>query len=157
MSARANASAKQRRAGGAGLPDNNSTKIQSHEDISSLNSSNSQNNQNRQPISVKQAIILLNSKLNALSQTVNNGNFRTNNNDMNVQYGTLEMRVSEISKKNELINNELTLMKNVNKEITTLKNDLVANKKNVDDLKDMLLKLQTSVSELQTNVLKSNK
>jgi len=148
MSARANASAKAKRANGPIMENNNNNN--NRFDNNSMSSSCSLN-QNKQPISVKQAIILLNTKVNGLSQiisTKDNGKV-SNNND--VQIGTLEMRASELQKKNELLSNELTLLKN------TFKEDLDTYKKSLSDVKDMVLKLQSGVTDLQGTVLKLNK
>lgn len=144
MSARANASAKAKRAGGTTMESN---KV----DDNSVNSSCSINQSRQQPISVKQAIILLNAKVNAISNqlqgnTFNNSN--TTNND--VQVGTLEMRSSELQKKNDVLTNELNTLK------STVKNDLENHKKSLDEVKDMVLKLQSSVTDLQSTLIKLN-
>tara|TARA_B110000305_G_C19254158_1_gene546239 strand:+ start:336 stop:776 length:441 start_codon:yes stop_codon:yes gene_type:complete len=145
MSARANSSAKAKRAGGATMENNNNNKF----DDNSVNSTCSIN-QNKQPISVKQAIILLNTKVNTLSQMIvanSSGNLSNNN----VEIGTLEMRSSELQKRNELLSTELATLKQ------SVKKDLDGYKNSLNDVKDMVLKLQSSVTDLQGTVLKLNK
>lgn len=145
MSARANASAKAKRAGGTTMENNKNL------DDNSISSSCSVN-QTKQPISVKQAIILLNAKVNSISHQLQNNtlnNANTTNND--VQVGTLEMRSAELHKKNDVLTNELTTLKD------TVKKDLDSHKKSLDEVKDMVLKLQSSVTDLQSTLLKLNK
>lgn len=145
MSARANASAKAKRAGGSG----NTLETSSNNfDNNSFTSSNS-GIQTPQSISVKQAIVLLNSKLNNLSMKLN-GQSNISNTD-NVQFGTLELRVAELQKKNDLLTNDLATTKT---NLVNTTNDLEKVKKTIPDLKDMLLKLQTSVTDVQSKVLK---
>lgn len=145
MSARANASAKAKRAGGSG----NTLETSSNNfDNNSFTSSNS-GIQTPQSISVKQAIVLLNSKLNNLSMKLN-GQSNISTTD-NVQFGTLELRVAELQKKNDLLTNDLATTKT---NLTNTTNDLEKAKKTIPELKDMLLKLQTSVNDLQSKVLK---
>jgi len=148
MSARANASAKAKRANGAIMDNNNNNN--NRFDNNSVNSSCSLN-QNKQPISVKQAIILLNTKVNGLSQLIANNNDGRLSNNNNIEIGTLEMRSSELQKKNDLLSNELILLKK------TIKDDLDSYKISLNDVKDMVLKLQSSVTDLQGTVLKLNK
>jgi hypothetical protein len=148
MSARANASAKAKRANGAIMDNNNNNN--NRFDNNSVNSSCSLN-QNKQPISVKQAIILLNTKVNGLSQIIANNNDGRLSNNNNIEIGTLEMRSSELQKKNDLLSNELILLKK------TIKDDLDSYKISLNDVKDMVLKLQSSVTDLQGTVLKLNK
>lgn len=145
MSARANASAKAKRAGGSG----NTLETSSNNfDNNSFTSSNS-GIQTPQSISVKQAIVLLNSKLNNLSMKLN-GQSNISTTD-NVQFGTLELRVAELQKKNDLLTNDLATTKT---NLVNTTNDLEKAKKTIPELKDMLLKLQTSVTDLQSKVLK---
>jgi hypothetical protein len=144
MSARANSSAKAKRAGGATTESN---KV----DDNSINSSCSII-QNKQPISVKQAIILLNAKVNTISQQLQSNNLNSPTNSPNdVQVGTLEMRSAELQKKNDILTNELTSLKN------SVNTDLENHKKSLDNVKDMVLKLQSSVTDLQSTLLKLNK
>jgi hypothetical protein len=153
MSSRANASAKAKRAGGATMENNNNN---NKYDDNSVNSTSSLN-QNKQPISVKQAIILLNTKVNTLSQMITNNNNNNNNNNSgisnsnNIEIGTLEMRSSELQKKNDLLSTELTTLKQ------SVQKDLDGYKSSLNDVKDMVLKLQSSVTDLQSTVLKLNK
>lgn len=152
MSSRANASAKAKRAGGASLSDNNkSSNEMNQNDDSTLSSQKTV-----QAISVKQAIVLLNTKINNLSQHIQNNNLSSiENNDKNidVKYGTLEMRLSELQKKYEQFTNELNEVKN--REISHLREEIKTVKNKNDELKDMLLKIQSSVTDLQTNALKN--
>lgn len=151
MSARANASAKAKRAGGATMENNNNNN--NKYDDNSVNSTSSLN-QNKQPISVKQAIILLNTKVNTLSQMITNNNNNNNSgisNSNNIEIGTLEMRSSELQKKNDLLSTELTTLKQ------SVQKDLDGYKSSLNDVKDMVLKLQSSVTDLQSTVLKLNK
>ena len=97
MSSRANASAKARRAGGATMESNTN-------DINSINSD--QSNTQKQAISVKQAIILLNTKVNSLTNQVNSTGIN-NQSNVNVELGTLEMRSSELQKKNDRSNESI--------------------------------------------------
>ena len=140
MSSRANASAKARRAGGATMESNTN-------DINSINSD--QSNTQKQAISVKQAIILLNTKVNSLTNQVNSTGIN-NQSNVNVELGTLEMRSSELQKKNDLLTNELNTFR------STFKSDLEKQKNSLTEVKDMILKLQSSVTDLQTTVLKLN-
>ena len=152
MSSRANASAKAKRAGGASLSDNNkSSNEMNQNDDSTLSSQKTV-----QAISVKQAIVLLNTKINNLSQHIQNNNLLSiENNDKNidVKYGTLEMRLSELQKKYEQFTNELNEVKN--KEISNLREEIKTVKNKNDELKDMLLKIQSNVTDLQTAALKN--
>lgn len=145
MSARANASAKAKRAGGSG----NTLETSSNNFDNNSFSSNNSGIQTPQSISVKQAIVLLNSKLNNLSMKLN-GQSNISNTD-NVQFGTLELRVAELQKKNDLLTNDLATTKT---NLVNTTNDLEKVKKTIPDLKDMLLKLQTSVTDVQSKVLK---
>ena len=140
MSSRANASAKARRAGGATMESNTN-------DINSINSD--QSNTQKQAISVKQAIILLNTKVNSLTNQVNSTGIN-NQSNVNVELGTLEMRSSELQKKNDLLTNELNIFR------STFKSDLEKQKNSLTEVKDMILKLQSSVTDLQNTVLKLN-
>lgn len=144
MSARANSSAKAKRAGGATMESN---KV----DENSISTSCSMI-QNKQPISVKQAIILLNAKVNSLSQQLQSNDSNISNDSItSIQYGTLDMRSSELQMKNDVLTKELTTLKN------TVTADLETNRKSLDDVKDMVLKLQSSVTDLQSTLLKLNK
>tara|TARA_B100000424_G_scaffold257788_1_gene239073 strand:+ start:775 stop:1221 length:447 start_codon:yes stop_codon:yes gene_type:complete len=145
MSARANASAKARRAGGSGNTLETPTNNFENNSFSTTNSGI----QTPQSISVKQAIVLLNSKLNNLSMKLN-GQPTISNTD-NIQFGTLELRVAELQKKNDLLTNDLATTKT---NLINTTNDLEKTKKTIPELKDMLLKLQTSFTDLQSKVLK---
>jgi len=152
MSSRANASAKARRAGGASLSDNNKS---TGNDSNQIDDSTISSQKSIQPISVKQAIVLLNTKITTLSNYIQNNSLSSvdNNNNIDVKYGTLEMRLSELQKKYEQFTNELTEVKN--KEISYLREEIKNIKNNNDELKNMLLKIQSNVTDLQTAALKN--
>ena len=137
MSARANASAKQRRAGGASLGDKtNSFSSNSSETSCPVPTP-------KQSINVKQAIVILNTKINTLSEKLNSGSFSNNNNDLLSKIGPLDMRVSELNKKLD----NTSQLDEVKEEIKKCNVD-------ISELKNMLLKLQTNVSDLQNTVIK---
>ena len=138
MSARANASAKQRRAGGASLGDkNNSFSSNSSESSCPVPTP-------KQSINVKQAIVILNTKINTLSEKLSSSSFSNNNNDLLSKIGPLDMRVSELNKKIDSTPN-----------FDELKQEISKCSSEISEVKNMLLKLQTNVSDLQNKVIKN--
>ena len=145
MSSRANASAKQRRVGGATTKDNNF--IKEEEQIEPQNRST-------RAISVKQALIILNSKINTIERGLDGGNSISTQhgiiqdevtNDMKILNDTLELHSSNIAALEVKMNNEFSAkIKSLEASIDELKTISMKNQTNTSDLQAMVLKLSTN-------------